>query len=160
MSRRAGSRPLLSTISTGWPSDLRSARLAAVVKELESLVVPANNDSDAAIPNDKFDDEDYPAYSMGSAAQILGTTPAFLRSLDEAKLLTPQRSEGGHRRYSRYQLRIASRVRDLLDHGTALDAACRIIILEDQLAQANAMNAELHRSLDDQRAPSTEDPVP
>ena len=25
-------------------------------------------------PNDKFDDEDYPAYSMGSAAQILGTT--------------------------------------------------------------------------------------
>jgi len=84
---------------------------------------------------------------MGSAAQILGTTPAFLRSLDEAKLLTPQRSEGGHRRYSRYQLRIAARARELVDHGTALDAACRIIILEDQLAQARAINAELHRSL-------------
>ena len=40
----------------------------------------------------KMDDEDYPAYSMGSAAQILATTPAFLRSLDEARLLTPQRS--------------------------------------------------------------------
>jgi hypothetical protein len=28
----------------------------------------------------------------------------------------------------------------------------RIIILEDQLAEANATNAELHRSLDDRRA--------
>jgi DNA-binding transcriptional MerR regulator len=103
--------------------------------------------------NAKIDDEDYPAYSMGSAAQILGTTPAFLRSLDEAKLLSPQRSEGGHRRYSRYQLRIAARARELVDGGTALDAACRIIILEDQLAEAHAINAELHRSLEDRRTP-------
>lgn len=117
-------------------------------------MVQAKNASAERNPNDKFDDEDYPAYSMGSAAQILGTTPAFLRSLDEAKLLTPQRSEGGHRRYSRYQLRIAARARELVDHGTALDAACRIIILEDQLAEANAANAELHRTLDDRRAPS------
>jgi DNA-binding transcriptional MerR regulator len=122
-------------------------------------VVQANNDSDDNNPNHKFDDEDYPAYSMGSAAHILGTTPTFLRSLDEAKLLTPQRSEGGHRRYSRYQLRIAARARELVDHGTALDAACRIIILENQLAEAHSMNAELHRSLDDQRATSTEDPL-
>jgi DNA-binding transcriptional MerR regulator len=85
---------------------------------------------------------------MGSAAQILGTTPAFLRSLDEAKLLIPHRSEGGHRRYSRYQLRIAARARELVDRGTALEAACRIIILEDQLAEAQAVNAELHRRLD------------
>jgi DNA-binding transcriptional MerR regulator len=108
--------------------------------------------------NDKIDDEDYPAYSMGSAAQILGTTPGFLRSLDEARLLSPQRSEGGHRRYSRYQLRIAARARELVDGGTALDAACRIIILENQLAEAHAINAELHRSLDDRRTPIGDDP--
>ncbi|CAG7633423.1 hypothetical protein [Rhodococcus opacus] len=40
-------------------------------------------------PAGKFDDEDYPAYSMGHAAEILGVTRAFLRSLDAAKLLTP-----------------------------------------------------------------------
>jgi hypothetical protein len=40
-------------------------------------------------PAGKFDDEDYPAYSMGHAAEILGVTAAFLRSLDAAKLLTP-----------------------------------------------------------------------
>jgi DNA-binding transcriptional MerR regulator len=113
-------------------------------------VLSANGSADSS-PNDKFDDEDYPAYSMGSAAQILGTTPGFLRSLDEAKLLTPQRSEGGHRRYSRYQLRIAARARELVDRGTALDAACRIIVLEDQLAEAHAINAALQRSLDDRR---------
>jgi DNA-binding transcriptional MerR regulator len=89
---------------------------------------------------DKLDDDDYPAYTMGRAAELLGTTPGFLRSLDDAKLITPQRSAGGHRRYSRYQLRIAARARELLDHGTPLEAACRIIILEDQLAEALRLN--------------------
>ncbi|GAB2810050.1 MerR family transcriptional regulator [Actinoallomurus bryophytorum] len=96
---------------------------------------------------DKFDDDDYPAYTMGRAAEMLGTTPGFLRSLDEAKLITPQRSPGGHRRYSRYQLRLAARARELLDDGTPLDAACRIIILEDQLAEAQRPNNT--RSLQD-----------
>jgi DNA-binding transcriptional MerR regulator len=123
----------------------------------KGVVVQAKRGSADSNPNDKFDDEDYPAYSMGSAAQILGTTPGFLRSLDEAKLLIPQRSEGGHRRYSRYQLRIAARARELVDRGTALDAACRIIILEDQLAEAQAVNAELQRRLDDGRAPPSDD---
>ncbi|WP_405015282.1 MerR family transcriptional regulator [Kitasatospora sp. NBC_01539] len=91
----------------------------------------------------KFDDDDYPAYTMGRAAEILGTTPGFLRTLDEAKLITPQRSAGGHRRYSRYQLRIAARAREIVDQGTPLDAACRIIILEDQLEEALRINAEL-----------------
>jgi DNA-binding transcriptional MerR regulator len=95
---------------------------------------------------DKFDDDDYPAYSMGRAAEILGVTQVFLRSLDTAKLITPQRSEGGHRRYSRYQLRLAARARELVDQGTAVDAACRIIILEDQLTEALRINEELKRS--------------
>ncbi|WP_326819375.1 MerR family transcriptional regulator [Streptosporangium sp. NBC_01756] len=92
---------------------------------------------------DKFDDDDYPAYSMGRAAEILGVTPAFLRSLGAAKLIEPQRSNGGHRRYSRYQLRLAARARELVDRGTALESACRIIVLEDQLAEALQLNAEL-----------------
>ena len=95
---------------------------------------------------EKFDDEDYPAYTMGRAAELLGTTQGFLRSLDEAKLITPQRSVGGHRRYSRYQLRLAARARELVDAGTALEAACRIIVLEDQLEEAKRINAELRRN--------------
>ncbi|MDJ1131557.1 MerR family transcriptional regulator [Streptomyces iconiensis] len=93
--------------------------------------------------DNKFDDEDYPAYTMGRAAEMLGVTPGFLRSLDKARLITPLRSAGGHRRYSRYQLRVAARVRELIDAGTPLDAACRIIILEDQLEDALRINAEM-----------------
>ena len=95
--------------------------------------------------DDPFDDDDYPAYTMGRAAEMLGTTPGFLRSLDEAKLITPQRSPGGHRRYSRYQLRLAARARQLVDEGLGLDAACRIIVLEDQLQEAHRLNAEMHQ---------------
>ena len=95
---------------------------------------------------EKFDDEDYPAYTMGRAAEILGVTPGFLRSLDEARLISPQRSAGGHRRYSRYQLRLAARARGLVDAGTGLEAACRIIVLEDQLEEAKRINAELREN--------------
>lgn len=102
-------------------------------------------ETDRPSAEEKFDDEDYPAYTMGRAAEIIGVTPGFLRSLDEAKLFTPQRSAGGHRRYSRYQLRLASRARELVDSGTALDAACRIIILEDQLEEAQRINAQLRK---------------
>ena len=91
---------------------------------------------------DKFNDEHYPAYTMGRAAELLATTPGFLRSLDEVKLLVPQRSPGGHRRYSRYQLRLAARVRALVDEATGLEAACRIVILEDQLDEARRINTE------------------
>ncbi|MFJ6608539.1 MerR family transcriptional regulator [Streptomyces lydicus] len=94
-------------------------------------------------PVDKLDDDHYPAYTTGRAAEMLGTTPAFLRALDNNQLITPLRSEGGHRRYSRYQLRIAARARQLVDAGTHIEAACRIINLENQLQQAQHINQEL-----------------
>jgi DNA-binding transcriptional MerR regulator len=98
--------------------------------------------SDHQTPAERVDDEHYPAYTMGRAAEILDVTPGFLRSLDEARLIDPQRSAGGHRRYSRYQLRLAGRARDLLDEGLSLDAACRIIGLEDQLQEARDHTAQ------------------
>ncbi|MBL7254300.1 MerR family transcriptional regulator [Paractinoplanes lichenicola] len=92
---------------------------------------------------DMLDDDDYPAYTMGRAAEIVGASQDFLRRLDEAKLFTPFRSAGGHRRYSRYQLRLAVRAREMVDQGTALESACRIIILEDQLEEALRINRDL-----------------
>ena len=90
---------------------------------------------------DSFDDEYYPAYTMGRATEMVGVSPSFLRSLGNAGLIQPQRSSGGHRRYSRHQLRLAARARQLVDQGTTLEAACRIISLEDQLADAQRQNA-------------------
>jgi DNA-binding transcriptional MerR regulator len=102
--------------------------------------------STGSTPADRLDDDDYPAYTMGRAAEMIGATPAFLRALGEAKLIVPLRSEGSHRRYSRYQLRIAARARELVDAGTPIDAACRIIILEDQLEEAQRLNARLRQA--------------
>lgn len=90
-----------------------------------------------------FDDADFPAYTMGRAAEMIGVTPAFLRSLGAAGLIEPERSLGGHRRYSRHQLQLAGRVRQLLDEGMPLAAACRIVILEDRLAAADRRIADL-----------------
>ncbi|MER6247378.1 MerR family transcriptional regulator [Streptomyces griseorubiginosus] len=98
---------------------------------------------------DRLDDDDYPAYTMGRAAAILGITPAFLRAIGEAELITPLRSEGGHRRYSRGQLRIAARARELVDQGTPIEAACRIIDLENRLDDALRQNDEMRRRLDE-----------
>ncbi|WP_225832447.1 MerR family transcriptional regulator [Streptomyces sp. NK08204] len=94
-----------------------------------------------------LDDDDYPAYTMGRAADVLGTTPAFLRAVGETGLITPLRSEGGHRRYSRRQLRVAARARELVDQGTPIEAACRIVSLEDQLEDALRLNREMRRKL-------------
>jgi DNA-binding transcriptional MerR regulator len=101
-------------------------------------------------------DDDYPACTMGRAAETLATSPAFLRTLGEHRLITPLRSEGGHRRYSRYQLRIAARARELVDRGTPIDAACRIVILEDQLEEARRINEHLrtHSSEPQTRTPA------
>lgn len=85
-----------------------------------------------------FDDADFPAYTMGRAADMIGVTPAFLRSLGAAGLIKPERSLGGHRRYSRHQLQLAARVRVLLDDGHLLSSAQVIVQLQDDLANAVA----------------------
>ncbi|MDL5202747.1 MerR family transcriptional regulator [Streptomyces sp. ALI-76-A] len=104
--------------------------------------MPSSEQPDAA---DRLDDDHYPAYTMGRAAELIGATPSFLRALGEADLITPSRSDGGHRRYSRHQLRLAGRARDLVGQGTPIEAACRIIGLEDRLERALRDNEELRR---------------
>jgi DNA-binding transcriptional MerR regulator len=91
----------------------------------------------------RLEDDDFPAYTMGRAAELIGATPAFLRSVEQAGLIVAQRSGGGHRRYSRHQLRLAARARALADQGTSVEAACRIVLLEDRLDEALRANAAL-----------------
>ncbi len=123
----------------GSLGDERRARPGPTSHPRTEGAMPAENAPVAG----NLDDDDYPAYTMGRAADILGTTPAFLRAVGEAGLITPLRSGGGHRRYSRHQLRIAARARELVDQGTPVEAACRIVTLEDQLDDALRLNREI-----------------
>ena len=101
-------------------------------------------------PLDALDDPDYPAYTTGRAAEVLGVRQAFLRSLDAAGTVRPARSAGGRSRYSRRQLAFAARIRELLDQGHSLAAARRILALEDDLAAERALTARLHERLGSQ----------
>ena len=104
---------------------------------------------------DALDDPDYPAYTTGQAAEVLGVRQAFLRSLDAAGAVRPQRTGGGRRRYSRRQLALAARIRELLDQGHTLAAARRILALEDDLAAERALSARLHERLSDRDGPGS-----
>lgn len=86
----------------------------------------------------RLDDPDFPALTMSQAAELLGVQPAFLRSLDSSGVLEPYRSPGGHRRYSRHQLVLAARLRELLDAGHSLASAEAIVGLQDELSSARA----------------------
>jgi len=94
-----------------------------------------------------LDDEHRPTFTTGQAADILGVEQPFLRSLDSAGVVSPERSGGGHRRYSRHQLGQAERMRALFDEGYNLNAAQRILELEHELEQARREIAELQRRL-------------
>jgi len=104
---------------------------------------------------DALDDPDYPAYTTGRAAEVLGVQQAFLRSLDAADAVRPQRTAGGRRRYSRRQLAFAARVRELFDQGHTLAAALRILDLEDDLAAERAVTARLHEGLGERDGPGS-----
>lgn len=91
-----------------------------------------------------FDDRSNPLFTMSTAANLLGVQPGFLRSLGEGGLLDPARSEGGHRRYSRNDLEMAARARQVVDGGMTLAAACRIVHLEFEVAQLKLALAEAH----------------
>ena len=80
---------------------------------------------------------------------------AFLRSLDAADAVRPQRTAGGRRRYSRRQLAFAARVRELFDQGHTLAAALRILDLEDDLAAERALTARLHERLGERDGPGS-----
>jgi DNA-binding transcriptional MerR regulator len=104
---------------------------------------------------DRLDDPDYPAYTTGRAAEALGVQQAFLRALDAAGAVVPDRSAGGHRRYTRRQLAFAGRIRKLFDQGHSLASALRILGLEDDilglqddLAAERAITASIQRQLD------------
>ncbi len=99
-----------------------------------------------ASPGD-LDDVDSPAYTTGRAAEVLGVRQAFLRSLDAAGAVSPERSDGGRRRYTRQQLAIAARIRELFDQGCTMTAALRILALEDDLTAERALTARLRARL-------------
>ena len=94
-----------------------------------------------------LDDENAPLYTVGQVADMLAVKQAFLRRVDQLQVVSPQRSAGGQRRYTRYEVRIIQQVVSMADEGITLQAIRRIIELERQLAQVSRERDELGRQL-------------
>ena len=90
-----------------------------------------------------FEDENIPLFTVGQVAEMLAVKQAFLRRIDELQVVSPQRSAGRQRRYTRVEIRVIQQVASMADEGMTLPAIRRIIELETRLAQVAAQRDEL-----------------
>ena len=94
-----------------------------------------------------LDDENAPLYTVGQVAELLAVKQAFLRRVDELRVVSPQRSAGRQRRYTRLEIRVIQQVVTMASEGMTLPAIRRIIDLEQQLAEVTRQRDELARRL-------------
>jgi MerR family transcriptional regulator/heat shock protein HspR len=94
-----------------------------------------------------LDDEHAPLFTVGQVAEMLAVKQAFLRRVDELRVVSPQRSPGGQRRYTRYEIRVIQQVVTMADEGITMQAIRRIIDLERRLAAVTRERDELARRL-------------
>jgi len=96
-----------------------------------------------------FDDENVPLYTVGQVAEMLSLKQAFLRRIDELQVVSPQRSAGRQRRYTRVEIRVIQQVATMADEGMTLQAIRRIIELEERLAEVVRQRDDLAARLSD-----------
>ncbi|MFB4319849.1 MerR family transcriptional regulator [Actinomadura sp. 21ATH] len=95
-----------------------------------------------------MDDEHAALFTVGQVADMLQVRQAFLRRIDDHQVVSPQRSPGGQRRYSRHEVGRIQQVVTMMDEGMTLPAIRRIIELQHELAELTRERDELARRLD------------
>jgi MerR family transcriptional regulator, heat shock protein HspR len=96
-----------------------------------------------------LDDANMPLFTVGQVSEMLEVQQAFLRRLDEFRVVRPSRSAGGQRRYTRNEIVAVRYVVELMDDGLTLAAIRRVLELEAKVrqleAERDALRAELAR---------------
>ena len=83
-------------------------------------------------------DRRHALYAISVAAELSGTAIQNLRVYERRGLVTPERTEGGTRRYSEADVERLVRIRELLDAGLNLAGIDRVLELEDEVARLRA----------------------
>ena len=101
------------------------------------------------MPSLPIDDENLPLFTVGQVSVMLEVQQAFLRRLDQKGVVSPSRSEGKQRRYSRREITVVQYVVQLADQGVSLAGIRRILQLEAEVRQLElecaALRAQLRR---------------
>jgi DNA-binding transcriptional MerR regulator len=80
-------------------------------------------------------DDAAPLFTVSQVAVLLDVQAAFLRRLDAEGVVSPARTTGGQRRYSRTEIEHVAAVAELMGEGMTLAGAQRIIELENEVAR-------------------------
>ncbi|MET9340214.1 MULTISPECIES: MerR family transcriptional regulator [unclassified Nonomuraea] len=99
-----------------------------------------------------FDDEHAALFTVGQVASMLQVQQAFLRRIDDHQVVSPQRSAGGQRRYSRHEIGRIQQVVVMMDQGMTLPAIRLILDLQLRLIEVTRERDELARVLAELRA--------
>jgi DNA-binding transcriptional MerR regulator len=94
------------------------------------------------MPGLPFENPAAPLYSVGQVADMLGVQQAFLRRLDAHDVVSPARSDGQQRRYSRLDVGQVQEALGLIDEGLTLGGVRRVLALQEQV---RALEAEIAR---------------
>lgn len=92
--------------------------------------------------NAPYDDPSAPFFTVGQVAEMLDVQQAFLRRLETHELVTPDRTDGNQRRYSRDDISRVTEVMSLVDEGLTLAGVRRVLELQ---AEVDSLRAEITR---------------
>ena len=90
----------------------------------------------AEIPGAATAEDARGVYGISVTAELVGTGVQNLRLYERRGLLTPRRTSGGTRLYSRDDVARLVRITELLDAGLNLAGIAMVLDLQDDLAQA------------------------
>ena len=96
--------------------------------------------------NDDLDQGDRALYSISVVTELTGVSQQALRGYEDKGLVTPHRTDGGTRRYSREDIDRINEVAKLLETGLNPEGVHQVMKLQ---AEAEGLRQELKEATDD-----------
>ena len=93
-------------------------------------------------------DDTTPVFVISVAAELTGLHAQTLRQYDRLGLVSPGRTPGGGRRYSRHDITVLTEVVRLSGLGLGLEGVRQVLELEHHVAALQARVRELEAELD------------
>ncbi|HEX2058189.1 MAG TPA: helix-turn-helix transcriptional regulator [Actinomycetota bacterium] len=100
----------------------------------------------------RSDDDNQAIYIISVAAELAGVHPQTLRVYERKGLLSPSRTSGNTRRYSRKDIELLRRIQELTNEGVNLAGVMRILDLEGELERLRSRLGRMATQLDEKEA--------